>query len=76
MPDPSFAAPPRRGTPDTRTATLGLAPAPRPLGPAVETPRPRVALGAQAVSHAASAKGPIRPVPAAVDQALQAVLPE
>ncbi|HET7865388.1 MAG TPA: hypothetical protein VFL86_13375, partial [Burkholderiaceae bacterium] len=76
VPDPSVAAPSRRGTPDTRTATLGLAPAPRPRGPAVETPRPRVALGAQAVSHAASSTGPIRPVPAAVDQALQAVLPE
>lgn len=77
VPDPSVAAPSRRGTPDPRMAPQGLAQAPRPRGTQVEAPRPRMALGAQAVpSRPALPPVSTRPVPAAVDQALQAVLPE
>lgn len=71
---PSLSAPSRPGTADTRIAPQGLAAAPRQPGTETVAPRPRVALnalpGQQAVRSAAS------PIPAAVDQALQAVLPE
>lgn len=66
---PSASVRSRPGTADTHTAPEGLAAAPRPRGAENATPRPRVVLGT------APAR-PTRPVPAAVDQALQAVLPE
>jgi hypothetical protein len=57
------------GTADTRPAREGLAQAPRLPGAEAQTPRPRVVLGTLLPQSP-------RAVPAAVDQALQAVLPE
>lgn len=77
VPDPSVSLPSRRGPADPRRAPEGLAQAPRPQGAGAGTLRPRVALRPepQAVPRS-TAPAATRPVPAAVDQALQAVLPE
>lgn len=65
----SSAVPSSAAKADTRHVPEGLAQGPRLQGAGAGTLRPRVALGMPQAR-------PVRPVPAAVDRALQAVLPE